>query len=311
MKEEIAIELIYFRLPIDPTGKKLFIGTTGGKVFIYDTSSFGLLTQIRAEIPTTKEHGAVVSLTFIPRDELLVVGYSSGSVRLLLGCHRTIEEAEAAISNSAAATAAANKALAAREREDNIKMMERPVSPPSPEAGGVKIRKQSKQFLEKEVSVSTHIDCPLPMGGKPHPHPVLLRRNDAVQEQMILAVAVSREYGLIAVSGDDGSIRLIDYFTFLAVCCYAVPMISDRSIECNHICFLPNLPVLIGGDIEGRITAWTCKPMEPAWVLTWPASYPFSIPRGANLRETSAYVENDPEDHEGTREFTFRSLFTP
>ena len=88
-------------------------------MFIYDTSSFGLLTQVKGEIPTSRSHGAVISLTFIPQDELLLVGYAAGSVRLLMGCHRTSEEAEAAISKSATATAEAQKLMAAQDRENN------------------------------------------------------------------------------------------------------------------------------------------------------------------------------------------------
>lgn len=248
---KIGFFLFSFSLA-DPTGKKLFIGTTGGKIFIYDTSSFGLLTQIKGEIPTNRSHGAVVSLLFIPQDELLIAAYAAGAVRVLLGCHRTVEEAEVAIARSAAAVAEARKLMIAQDREKNDKMMNRPGSPGSPES-----QDGTKTFDVEEPSVTpSMINCPLPVGGKPHPHPVLIRRNDAVHEQMILAMAVSREYGLVAVAGDDGSVRILDYFSLRAVSVVSAPMVGERVTECHHLAFTPRLPVLFGAG--KRNTVYTC-----------------------------------------------------
>lgn len=227
----------------DPTGKKLFVGTTGGKIFIYDTASFGLLTQIKAEIPTTKAHGAVVALEYIPQDELLVASYAAGAVRVLLGCHRTAEEAEVAIARSTTAMAEAKKVMAAKEHEHDNRLMNRPGSPDSPGAA-------HSSSVGGMSAVLSMINCPLPVGGKPHPHPVLIRRNDSVQEQMIMAMAVSREYGLIAVSGDDGSVRLVDYFSMRAVGVLCAPLIDDKPVECSHLAFAPHVPVLFGAGIK-------------------------------------------------------------
>lgn len=172
----------------------------------------------------------------------MLVGYAAGSLRLLMGCHRTSEEAEAAIAKSATATAEAQKLMAAQDRENNDRNMNRPGSPSSPD-GQHANRMTAAASESVELSV---INCPLPGGGKPHPHPVLVRRNDAVHEQMILAVAISREYGLIAVSGDDGSVRILDYYSFQAVTVVSAPMVHDRSTECNHLAFCPRVPVLFG-----------------------------------------------------------------
>lgn len=50
-------------------------------------------------------------------------------------------------------------------------------------------------------------------GGNAPSHPLLLRSNNAVHDSTVLAMAVSEELGLIAISGVDGTVRIVDYYT--------------------------------------------------------------------------------------------------
>ena len=53
-------------------GKKLFVGTTSGRVFMFESGAFGLLSQPSCEHPLRRDHGAVIALVYCERDEVVV-----------------------------------------------------------------------------------------------------------------------------------------------------------------------------------------------------------------------------------------------
>jgi hypothetical protein len=77
--------------------------------------------------------------------------------------------------------------------------------------GAIKIfggchRTISNEFREKYLLKKSHPEwCPFYLGGNTPSSPLLLRSNNMVYETTILAMAVSEELGLIAVSGSDGT----------------------------------------------------------------------------------------------------------
>lgn len=73
-------------------------------------------------------------------------------------------------------------------------------------------QEQREKYLSKKSFKSW---CPYLLGGNTPSSPLLLRSNNLVHETTILSMAVSEELGLIAVSGSDGTVRVIDFYTLL------------------------------------------------------------------------------------------------
>ena len=70
----------------DALGKKCFVGSNLGFVYVLDVGSVGALRCLHS--PDTPNESAVVSLTFFPFDEALIAVFSSGTIKVLPGTFR-------------------------------------------------------------------------------------------------------------------------------------------------------------------------------------------------------------------------------
>jgi WD40 repeat protein len=265
----------------DPTGKKLIVGTSSGHLFIYDTASFGLLTKINLDVTFYREQGAITALAFVGRDELVVAGFAGGAVVVCVGCFRNNDAANAVLVPRASKIEAAS----------------------------------SFSVSETEQSDVAWTCNPVPSGGRPRLSPALLRCNAAVHESNIVSIAVSEDYNLIAVAGGDGTVRLLDYLSLQAMAVYSAPRIDSKVVEVVQITFLEHAPILIGVDSMGRITLWSCPPMECNWVLTWSSKYRFSGAKDAmfdenddhQLHSISGQLHTNPLDGSGNSLWSVKS----
>ena len=71
---------------VDKVGKKLFLATSEGHILLFNALSIHLL-KVLALNEKSNMHGSIVTLHYVERDRLLVVGYSGGGVRIINACH--------------------------------------------------------------------------------------------------------------------------------------------------------------------------------------------------------------------------------
>ena len=139
-------------------------------------------------------------------------------------------------------------------------------------------------------------------GGRPPARPLLLREIRRVHNGNISGLAVSEHFNLIATSSSDNTIRVLDYLSLLLRGVYSVPKLMGQHVECSVLSFVPNLPVLLGADVRGRITMWTVSPLKPAWVYTWPVTLGSQVTNKSNARNPTS--DPIPEDEEVEDELT-------
>ena len=80
-------------------------------------------------------------------------------------------------------------------------------------------------------------------------------------------MAMSEWLSLIATYNKSGCVCVIDYCSLDVVCAYHLPPMEGRTIQTLR--FLPSAPVMLLGDSIGKVSAYTVRPLAPAWLLTF------------------------------------------
>lgn len=85
---------------LDGTGKKLFLGTYHGRIYLYDSNTLGLLKDLTLyDSGYNETAGAVTALCYSQRDSLLLAVYANGNLKVFNALFRHVQAADAS-SNS-------------------------------------------------------------------------------------------------------------------------------------------------------------------------------------------------------------------
>lgn len=231
---------------IDANGKKVFLGTLDGRVLLFDSFTFGLVKQLtdEEEDGTFRFQGAVASLAYVDRDELLVAVYSAGAVKVFGGClHHAYSGQKFSI---------------------------------------IKPQRRNNKMGVDSSSNSPEDFIPSAKGGKPPIRPFLLRECDlgVLPDFSVRAVAVSEGHNLVAVLCKQGSVYVYDYLNLSLYACLSLENHFSSAATSNSrdtvrqyvaIQFMPMLPILLIVDNTNWVQAWTTKPMSFKFLLAWNA----------------------------------------
>lgn len=272
----------------DKLGRKIFVGTHDGRVLLFDTFTFGLLTQLTriSESDEFKTQGFVCGLQYVDRDELLVACYSNGAVKVFVGCHRTHHSRRDDYGNVAATKSEEEGSGNSEVKDGNnnagddltvTTYYQQQGAVATTAAGSIAAMTASvNKDRKKTLSAATPTDNAPPGGGrgKPPHKPCLLREVDlgVVGDNSMILLAVSEQYNLIASGTKAGHILVYDYISMeLLVTFKIAPTLEDRVISLTGLCFPPYAPILLSSDSVGRITTWGVRPLRFKWLLTWSA----------------------------------------
>lgn len=205
----------------DGKGKKVFIGTTDGRVLLFDSFTFGLLKQLTNEDEdhAFRQQGGVVQLIYVERDELVVAAYMNGAIKIFGGCHHGGYQASQQQQHHSSGRHAAGA-----DSGNNT---------PKAAGGGVHTTHHPHRHQRKgSMSSHGHRDhdyeehqpagpYPRAKGGKPPASPLLLRECDLgiVNDQSIVAMDVSVSQNLISLLTKAGMVFNYDYLTLDFVNC--------------------------------------------------------------------------------------------
>eukprot|EP01039_Chlorochromonas_danica_P003277 gene3277-3594_t len=231
---------------IDANGKKVFLGTLDGRVLLFDSFTFGLVKQLtdEEEDSTFRFQGAVASLAYVDRDELLVAVYSAGAVKVFGGClHHAYSGQKFSV---------------------------------------IKPQRRSNKMGMDSSNNSSEDFIPSAKGGKPPIRPFLLRECDlgVLPDFSVRAVAVSEGHNLVAVLCKQGSVYVYDYLNLSLYACLSLENHFSSATTSNSrdtvrqyvaIQFMPMLPILLIVDNTNWVQVWTTKPMSFKFLLAWNA----------------------------------------
>lgn len=309
----------------DQMGKKIFVGTIEGHVFMFDGHTFGLLRRLTspvhhqdemvhqqtAQSQKKKAGGAhshrskqqlnvissavpfVASLCYITHEELLIATFSNHAIKIFAGCYRvlTVDQPRKFALNDFTGSAmngifnqsaiggnAPHSPLLLREcRYQCYPFVPLPSMQSHAQAQGVTLRGDTSVDDVSNDDSERHDVFAKEEGG-------LMVSNDSI----VLCAAVSEDFHLVAVSSDDGCVRIYNFLDLRMLAVLMAPKVRrpkpasltradhmEMEVEmavCSVISFVPRMPVLVGADNYGRLTMWSTKPLACMWILTWSAS---------------------------------------
>lgn len=290
---------------VDLLGKKIFVGTLEGHVFMFDASTFGLLRRLSVNHPHQSYRDAarnvsgkasamsasvpyVADLSYISVDEILIVVLSNHCLKVYTGCYRTLDADQprlhpivelpyapySGIYNRSYIGGRAPGSSSALLRECRYECVPFFLSSGTKQTKPTTVDSTDSQVLHADESTFDALsDQMAKSNGKNNMDCAI--NNDSV----VLCLAVSEVYHTIAVASDDGCIRTYNFLTMKLLSVYMAPKVRrpkpnshEMEVEiaiCGSVSFVPKLPVLVGADNYGRVSAWTIKPLNPCWLLTW------------------------------------------
>lgn len=274
-KEEDRGSLKYFNkvdirdlitaVAMDGHGKKVFLGTREGRILMFDSYTFGLLKQLTTELEDVAflYQGAVIGLSFVDRDELLVALYDNGAVKVYGGCLRAAAYTSPGLNEERSFQSPIQSSPKGLTRSGSTAQFS-----PIPEHFG------SHQGGAGGFSFYGH------PGGKAPPKPSLLRESDLgfIHDHSLRSLAVSVDHNLVATMTKSGLVFLYDYLTLDFLACLSmeddtsnqnIPDNRPRNAHYLFIDFIPSVPVLIVVDNTHRIYAWGLKGMGNRFLISW------------------------------------------
>lgn len=257
----------------DSTGKRLFIGTNLGLVKIYDSYTCRLLSLL-SEGKILDNHGVDTGTKESERDSGGSGGGSGGNGKSDVG-HLDLNDQNFHGPCVGLKYVDADKLLVALFLNGAIKIYvgvhRNHINPPA------SMQATAQPDYSIKLGTPLHEDS---SGKHLPPRKLKLLRGcdyDVFHHEFSTAVCVSEMYRLIASYSQSGTIRVFDYFSMALLNIFTLPPLSHATVECTGMCFVPRAPIICVCDNAGRITAYSVRPMTPAWVLTWNVERVFRV----------------------------------